>query len=230
MMAAAAKNRSVFAIVVSIAVVVAVVAVGVLVYFMNRTASAPAEAPAAGVVNEETGAIAIGDGDQTIDEYIDFMCPICNQAHEAYGDTITEQIESGEITFNVHPISILDRASQGTEFSTRAAAAAYCVADDNGDAVYPFIDLMFRNQPAEGSTGLTDDEIAGYASDAGADGAASCIADGTYKDYVTERSSVAVDDPDLQGPNGFGTPTVLVNGEMISVTMNADADLVANLD
>src|SRR5699024_12404568 len=50
---------------------------------------------------------------------------------------------------NLHPISILDRASQGTEYSTRAANAAYCVADEDGEAAYTFIDLLFRNQPAE---------------------------------------------------------------------------------
>ncbi|WP_110589693.1 DsbA family protein [Microbacterium suaedae] len=229
MMAAAAKNRSVFAIVVSIVVVVAVVAVGVLVYFMNRTASAPAEAPAAGVVNEETGAIAIGDGEQSVSEYIDFMCPFCGQAHDAYGDTLTDLVESGDITLNIHPISILDNMSQGTQFSTRAASAAYCVAEDNGEAVYPFVDLMFRNQPAESSEGLSDDEIIGYAEDAGASGAASCISEGDYMDFVTQRSEEI---PIAEGQTRPSTPTFLINDEIISlsVPMNAETDIVANLD
>lgn len=228
-MAAAAKNRSVFAIVISVIVVVAVVAVAVLVYFMNRQASAPAEAPAAGVVNEETGAIAIGDGDQTVTEYIDFMCPICNQAHEAYHDTLTQLVSDGDITLNIHPISILDNQSQGTQFSTRAASAVYCVAEDNGDAVYPFIDLMFRNQPSEATEGLTDDQIAEYAAEAGAEGAADCIANGEYRDFVTQKTQ---DTPVMPGNSGIATPTLLVNDEFVTPQGGFDAenDIVANLD
>ncbi|NHI17758.1 DsbA family protein [Microbacterium excoecariae] len=226
-MATAGKKSNGFAIVISVIVVVAVVAVGGLVVWMNNAASAPAEAPAAGIINEDTGAIAIGDGDQTVDEYVDLMCPYCNQAFEAYSDTVTELVESGEITLNIHPISILDNASQGTQFSTRAASAAYCVAEDNGDAVYPFFDLMYRNQPAEATEGMTDDEIAGYAADAGAEGAADCIANGEYMDYVTQMTQ---ETPIQEGASGISTPTVAVNGELISVTMDPQTDIVANLD
>ncbi|MTE23511.1 thioredoxin domain-containing protein [Microbacterium sp. ZXX196] len=226
-MAAAGKKSNGFAIVISVIVVVAVVVVGGLVVWMNNAASAPAEAPAAGIINEDTGAIAIGDGDQTVDEYVDLMCPYCSQAFEAYSDTVTELVESGEITLNIHPISILDNASQGTQFSTRAASAAYCVAEDNGDAVYPFFDLMYRNQPAESTEGLTDDEIAGYAADAGAEGAADCIANGEYMDYVTQMTQ---ETPIQEGASGISTPTVAVNGELIAVTMDPQTDIVANLD
>ena len=80
----------------------------------------------------ETGAIAVGDGENTLDTYIDFMCPVCNQFEQAYGETIQSLVDDGTITLNIHPISILDRESQGTEYSTRAANAMYCVAAADG--------------------------------------------------------------------------------------------------
>lgn len=223
---AAAGKRSGFAIIVSIIVVVAVVGVGALVVWMNNQASAPAEAPAAGVVNEETGGISIGDGPDTVAEYIDFMCPHCKSAHSAYSDTFTDLVTNGDITLEIHPISILDRSSQGTEFSTRSAAAVYCVAEDNGDAVYPFVDLMFRNAPAQATEGLTDEEIIGYAEEAGATGAAQCITDGEYHEFVAERTP---ETPIAPGASGISTPTIVINDEVIQPTLDPEVDLIANL-
>lgn len=227
MAAAAAKSRNPFPIIISVVVVVAVVVVAVLVYFMNRTASEPAQAPAAGVVNEETGAIAIGDGDQTVDEYTDFMCPHCGQAWDAYGETTTELVEDGTITYNIHPISILDNSSQGTEYSTRAANAAYCVAEEDGEAAYSFIDLLFRNQPSQSSPGLDDDELIGYAEEVGAAGAAECITSREYGDYVAERTQQT---PIAEGQQNISTPTVVVNGQVVPPTLDPDVDIRANLD
>ena len=73
MMAAPGKKTNWFAIIISLVVVVAVVGVGALVVTMNNAATAPAEAPAAGVVNEETGGVSLGDGPNVIEEYVDFM-------------------------------------------------------------------------------------------------------------------------------------------------------------
>ncbi|GGD31879.1 hypothetical protein GCM10010915_10270 [Microbacterium faecale] len=227
MAAAAAKSRNPFPIIISVVVVVAVVAVAVLVYFMNRTASEPAQAPAAGVVNEETGAIAIGEGDQSVDEYIDFMCPHCGDAWDAYGDTTAELVEDGTITFNIHPISILDRSSQGTEYSTRAANSVYCVAEEDGDAAYSYVDLLFRNQPSQGSPGLDDDELIGYAEQVGAGGAADCITNREYGDFVAERTQEV---PLAPGQTNVSTPTVVVNGEVVPPTMDPDVDIRANLN
>ena len=88
-----------------------------------------------------------------MDTYIDFMCPVCNQFEQVVRRGDPGPRDDGTITLNIHPISILDRASQGTEYSTRAANAMYCVAAADGDAAVPFMQAMFANQPAEGSTG-----------------------------------------------------------------------------
>ena len=66
-MAATARKTNWFAIWVSVAVVVVLVVVGALVVWMNNSASTPdpVVTPDSAVINPDTGAIAVGDGDQT---------------------------------------------------------------------------------------------------------------------------------------------------------------------
>lgn len=224
-MAATARKTNWFAIWVSVAVVVVLVLVAALVVWMNNSASSPdpVVTPDAAVINSETGAIAVGDGDQTMDTYIDFMCPVCNQFEQAYGEAIQSLVTDGTITLNIHPISILDRASQGTEYSTRAANAMYCVAAADGTAAVPFMQAMFADQPAEGSSGLTNEQILAIAEGVGVTGIDSCVNDGEYSGYVaamTEKTPVA------PGASGIGTPTIAINGEVIAnSTLPAPADL-----
>src|SRR4051812_26252453 len=108
-----------FAIWVSIGVVVALVVVAAIVVVLNNQATGggtgPGETPKASNINSDTGAILVGTGDSTMDTYIDFMCPICNQFEQAYGESIQGLVDDGTITLGIHPIAILDDKSQGTE-------------------------------------------------------------------------------------------------------------------
>ncbi|MFS0854085.1 DsbA family protein [Microbacterium sp. 179-I 3D4 NHS] len=209
-MAAAKSNTNWFAIGVSIAVVVVLVVLGGLVVFLNNQATAPGVAPTSDIVNEETGAVSFGSGEDEIDVYVDFMCPVCGQFEQAYGEQLQTAAANDEITLNLHPVSILDRYSQNTKYSTRAGGAAYCVAENAPDSFLDFFNYMFANQPQENTAGYTDEELASFAEQAGAGAAADCIADGTYMDFVGDQTSAH----EIQG-----TPTVEINGERIE---NAD--------
>lgn len=217
-----------FAIWVSVGLVVALVAVAVLVVTLNNQSSnpEPGQTPSAANIDADTGAILVGDGENSLDTYIDFMCPICNQFEQIYGETIAGMIDDGSITLGIHPISILDAKSQGTEFSTRAANAMYCVAVADADASLPFMNAMFANQPQEGTAGLTDEQILQIAGSAGVTGIDSCVNDGVYADYVTAMTE---ETPVKPGAGGIGTPTVLLNGEFVELTGDPEADLRAPL-
>ncbi|SDG33935.1 DsbA family protein [Microbacterium pygmaeum] len=222
-MAATARKVNWFAIWVSAAVVVALVLVTVLVVAMNNSTDDPGPAPQGATINTETGAIAVGEGTGTMDTYIDFMCPICNQFEQIYGEAISGLVDDGTITLNIHPISILDRASQGTEYSTRAANAMYCVAAADGTAALPFMQAMFANQPAEGTAGLTNEQILAVAAGVGVTGIDSCVNDGEYSKYVTAMTDQT---PIAPGATGIGTPTIAINGETIATSTLPDpADL-----
>lgn len=222
-MAAQSRKTNWFAIWVSVGVVVALALVAVLVVTLNSAEQGPTTAPQAAVIEEDTGAIVIGDGENRLDTYIDFMCPICNQFEQIYGESILALADDGVATVGIHPISILDRFSQGTEYSTRSANAMYCVAVADGEAAVPFMQAMFENQPAENSTGLTDEQILEIAAGVGVTGIDTCVADGEYISYVTRLTE---ETPVQPGLSGIATPTVAVNGEAIA---NADLPEPADL-
>lgn len=158
--------------------------------------------------------------DETIDiqVYLDYFCPFCKQFEDTNSEQIASLIESGAVTYEVHPISFLDRASLGTRFSSRAANAAACVADKSPNSFWDFNQAMFANQPAEQTAGLSDDEIVdlvlGIEGIQARDDIEECIRDEDFKNWVTEvtayASNFGVPGTDVQAIQG--TPTVLVNG------------------
>jgi protein-disulfide isomerase len=118
-------------------------------------------------------------------------------------------------------ISFLD-ASSTTKYSSRAANALYAAAAVSPDAFAKYHQLLFAQQPAEGSAGLTEDKLVELAQQAGAGAAAADIRAGTYANYVgraTEQSS----------KDGVtGTPTVKVNGTAVATpTLDAVKAAVA---
>ncbi len=213
-MAQAAANRTNwFAIWVSVAVVAVVAVVIAFVVWMNNSATSPGTPPSGSGIDQSTGAVVVGSGEQTLDTYVDFMCPICNQFEKTYGPEILDLVNKGTITLNIHPIAILDRYSQGAQFSTRSANAMYCVAEKSPDAAVPFMQAMFAKQPQENSPGLTDAEILDVAKSVGVTGIDSCVNDQTYKQFVASMTDKT---PVQPGQTGIATPTIAINGETIA--------------
>lgn len=213
-MAAAKSNTNWFAIGVSIAVVVVLVALGGLVVFLNNQATSPGATPKANdTFNSETGAITFGDGEDTVAVFVDFQCPICNSFEQQFGAQLEAAAADGRITLEYHPIAILDRYSQGTEYSSRSAGAAVCVAESNPDLYLDYAKVLFENQPEENSSGLTTDQLADFATQVGADDAVSCITDETYRKFGVAQAK--------QHEIG-GTPTIDINGERLNLQDQAD--------
>jgi protein-disulfide isomerase len=154
------------------------------------------------------GGIATGDGPVRVDAFIDFLCPFCRQFELAAAPKLAELINSRQISLVYHPMNFLDGASS-TNYSTRAAAASGCAADQGRFLDYAH--ALFAGQPREGGPGLTDAELAGLGRDIGLTDAAfaSCVTEAPYLDwppYVTARATaVGVE----------ATPTVLVAGTAV---------------
>lgn len=221
------KQRNWFAIWVTAAVAVAIIAVTAIVVVANNEASSPGTPPQSEIIDGETGAITFGDGEHVLDTYIDFLCPACGNFEDAYGPDIRQGITDGKITMNVHPISILDRASSGTKFSTRSASAMYCVAENDPDAALTYLQMLYMNQPEEGSTGLTNDDLIRFAQQSAATNSDDCIADEKYTKYVsamTERTPIP------EGSSSISTPTILLDGDFIKLTGDVQADLLSKIN
>jgi protein-disulfide isomerase len=155
------------------------------------------------------------EGVVSIVEYVDFSCPICKQFEDEYRDYITGLVSSGDATLEVHPVAILDVRFTGPEFSTRVNNAGACVADTHPESFHDVIAALFENQPEEGTAGLTDAELIDIVHGAGVDDSAvdACITDTGFRGWLKAATDRAVGDSALAGPNGFGTPTLVVDGE-----------------
>jgi len=156
-------------------------------------------------------------GTLDIQMYVDYLCPICGQFEAANGEYITSLLENGKTTVEIHPITILDRLSQGTKYSTRATNAAACVASYSPNQYYDFHNLLFGSQPAENTAGLSDDQLVDLTTQAAVqqpDKIVSCIKNQEFRAWVSNSTQRALDGP-IPGSNVdkvTGTPTVIVNG------------------
>src|SRR5580693_3224181 len=116
---------------------------------------APSHIPA-GATQEGDG-ILTGDGPVRVDAFIDFLCPFCKQFELSSGPALAGLIADGQISLVYHPMNFLDEAST-TSYSTRAAAASGCAADQG--KFLPYAHELFVRQPPEGGPGLSDAELA----------------------------------------------------------------------
>ncbi|QAY63639.1 disulfide bond formation protein DsbA [Xylanimonas allomyrinae] len=151
--------------------------------------------------------------------YFDYMCPICGQFEQINKEALEGFLTDGTANVVLFPVSILDRQSNGTAYSTRAASAAAWVADRAPASFLAFHEALFANEPEELTPGLTNEEIADIARDAGVpDDVAAGIASGqarqTFGQWVFSASRAASDDTALANPQtkGFGTPTITIDG------------------
>lgn len=215
-MAAAVRKTNWFAIWVSVVVVVVLIAVGVVVVLSNNAASAPGQKPAASNIDTSTGAIRFGSGSKTMDTYIDFMCPVCQQFESAFGSEIQSLVGNKTITLRIHPIAILDGSSQGTAYSSRAASAMYSISIADPAHAYAFMEAMFQNKPDEGSTGLTDAQIVALAKSAGVNMTSGLEKSITSHEYLKYVQAMTDKTPVAPGTTGISTPTVAINGTTIA--------------
>jgi protein-disulfide isomerase len=168
----------------------------------------------------EGDGILIGTGPVQIDAFIDFLCPFCRRFERAAESVLARLVSDGQARLAYHPMNFLDAAST-TNYSTRAAAASGCAADEG--AFLRYAHELFAHQPPEGGAGLSDAVLAQLGQDAGLDAAAfaASLAEGRYLEwptYVTVRATEA---------GISSTPTVLVAGARVSPAPHAIAEAVS---
>lgn len=156
------------------------------------------------------GALLAGKADAPVklELYVDYMCPYCGRFERANGAEIARLVNDGTVRLELHPLSFLDQASNGTEYSTRAANAVATVGDRAPEQLLPFHNSLFVNQPEEGSSGLTDRQLAERAKAAGVpDAVVETFNDRTFVPWVVSSTDAAF-------KSGItGTPTVKINGQ-----------------
>ena len=149
--------------------------------------------------------------------YEDFLCPYCGRFERDFGSTVAKLIDTGAVAADYYFVAILDRGDR--DYSSRAGAAAYCVADQSTDAFQRFHAALFAQQPDESASSFPDNSaLIDSAQQAGAANAANCINNDTYIATVKGMAQAA---------NITGTPTVRINGQDYALT--TPDDLVAKI-
>ena len=160
-----------------------------------------------------TGAISVGHADApvTVEIYYDYMCPACGAFEKVNGSELDRLVADGVARVELRPIAFLDEQSSGTKYSTRSATALAAVADAAPDRVWEFHTALYGQQPAEGSQGLSDEQIAEIAADSGVPAdVVEGFTDDTFRPWVASMTQEAFD-------SGVqGTPTVKIDGEVFA--------------
>ena len=120
-------------------------------------------------------------------------------------------------------LNLVSGVSESPAGPFRSASAFFAVAAADPDKAYAFMQALFANQPAEGSAGLTDEQIVDLAKQAGVsmtDDLEKAITSDRYQKYALAQSLPA---------GATGTPHLEVNGEAVAVTMDPAKDITAHL-
>jgi len=139
--------------------------------------------------------------------YEDFLCPACGNFERTFGPTVSKLIDIGAIAADYSMVSILD-SPKTQNYSSRAGAAALCVADESIDAFRRFHAALYSPniQPDERGTSFPDNaKLIELAREAGAAGKVpDCINSGKYLSKVTGEAAAK---------HINATPTININGE-----------------
>ena len=139
--------------------------------------------------------------------YEDFLCPACGNFERTFGPTVSKLIDIGAIAADYSMVSILD-SPRNQNYSSRAGAAALCVADESTDAFRRFYNGLFSSgiMPNERGTSFPDNtRLIEIAQEAGASGTVpDCVNSGKCLSQVTGEAVAA---------NITAVPTIKINGE-----------------
>jgi protein-disulfide isomerase len=208
----AADRKRNLAIQIGLTSVVVIFAVALVLYIVMSGDKKPASGETKSVRVESSKVIkkeGSSDPKVVISLYEDFLCPHCGLFEQQFGPTVNKLVDTGAIAADYYMVAILDR--QGNGYSSRAANAAYCVADESNDAFRRFHARLFAEQPTEGSAVYPDNaRLVEMARVAGAGGGVpDCIDKGRY----TEMSQGLAAAAGIQA-----TPTIRINGQDYETT------------
>jgi len=197
---------------ITVIAVLALFLAGVIGYSVYHSQKPTTFAVPTGVTDDggsQAGLHVAGSGPVKVEVYLDYLCPFCKQFETSATPTINQMLADNKITLVWHTLSILDANTSPPGYSRRAANAAACASGYGKLKEYG--EALYAHQPAEGSAGLTDDQLIDVAGPVGLNQPefAQCVRNGTYKDWAG-----TVNDKAAQA-GIVSTPTVLVNGKKL---------------
>lgn len=101
------------------------------------------------------------DSPALIRVYVDYRCPYCAKFEQANAATLDAVLEQDAAAIELHPLTFLDRVSEGSYYSSRAAGTLACLAEAQPEVAWDANAALMSEdvQPAEGGPGLDNDAI-----------------------------------------------------------------------
>jgi protein-disulfide isomerase len=164
------------------------------------------------VYNTKVDGVHLGDPNAPVkvDAYEDFRCSACLY----YSDTFLPQIiqnyvETGKVYYTYHFFIVID-GNDGTNASSQAANAALCASEQN--RFWDYHATLYANQISESASLFTDDRLVKMAQNLNLDMTA-------FNQCFKAKKYAGIIDQDIARAQNLGltgTPTILVNGKVIS--------------
>jgi len=162
-------------------------------------------------VTAGSGSVIVGDAAAPVKVviYEDFLCPYCRQLEASTRDFLRENAAKGKVQVEYRPINLL----RDFTYSARALNAwAAVLKNASPQAALELHDLLFEKQPYEQSSDATTDaDIAALVEEVGAGSE-----EVTAAMKVVDEEFFAAADQVMQAHGIVGTPTVAINGKILS--------------
>jgi protein-disulfide isomerase len=164
------------------------------------------------VFNTKVDGTHLGDPNAPVkvDEYADFRCSAClNYFQNFESQIIQNYVETGKVYYSYHFFDVIDTNDQ-TDASDRSANAALCAGEQGH--FWDYHDTLFTNQVTESASLFTDARLITMAENLKLDMTAfnQCY---QAKKYA---SVVQADNAEAQSLNLTYTPSILVDGKLLS--------------
>ena len=212
-----------------VVVIAAAIFGGIFYQRQQATAAATAIIPAVSVAGADqypavldpaTATVLVGKPTApiTIDAYEDFLCPVCGQFEAANAPAIDKQLQAGTIKVRYHMLNLLDDRSTPSGYSTMAANTALAVATAAPGKFVDYHASLYGKQPEENGPGWTQAQLSNLAARLSVSGPAfdGVVNANTYGAKIQANLTAAEANPALQTPDGFGTPTIVANGTLVT--------------
>lgn len=209
---AKSRSRRRWLLTAAIAVIISALIAGFLIWGRPTQKIAPTNSV---TVSEMASGVVVGspEAPKTIDFFNEPLCPACGRTVRTYLTAVEELINEKKIAVRFHLLNFLDKNSASGDYSTRAVAANYCVADHQDPALYiGFYEAIFATefQPQESAkTDRTNSELADLARKLGAPpSVVTCIESGAKLDVAKSKAKVGSDRLSERLNGTVSTPSV----------------------
>lgn len=203
--------------------VVALVAIGIVLSAVligragqgDRVPTASADVTVGGASVPFTidgSAVQVGKNDAkvTMDLWVDYSCPHCQEFEAESNDVITQKVAAGTLKVRYHNIQIV------TAYGSQAGSAGACVATYAPDQWWAFNAALYANHSSE-TDGYQGPQLADFAQQQGiADQETlDCIRSQRFTSWISDNTAAA-------GESGVtGTPTLFFNGQQAPTVSGA---------